>query len=147
MAPVCCIRFVRRNDCQGQRGPQMALFSQPIQDQVARFDTQQGATAKVDAKTRSRFACPEPVSNRGIRLDQGRMSKAICGPHIAMKYFTGYTTLPRSSNFRALIQTVRNGPGGHLHAHGGSYCYHRAVTRTIQACCRFTGIASLNLFY
>ncbi|WP_341709558.1 hypothetical protein [Limnobacter sp.] len=49
-----------------------------IQDQVAHFDSQRGADPPgSDAKTRSRFACPEPDSKRGIRLDQGRMTDAL----------------------------------------------------------------------
>jgi len=40
----------------GGEGLQQRCIMLPIQDQVARFDSQRGATCKVDAKTRSRFA-------------------------------------------------------------------------------------------
>src|SRR5688572_12115000 len=53
------------------------LPSLPIQDQVARFDTQRRATPG-RCEHAVRFACPEPVSNRGIRLDQGSTGKAFC---------------------------------------------------------------------
>ena len=68
----------------------MGLLNLPIQEQDARFDAQRKAAVR-SMRRRVRVShALKPALNRGIRLDQGSMSKLIRRPRMAQKLLITY---------------------------------------------------------